>query len=70
MKGYRNYCDSYTKVEFSLEDSVRTITSSMGIPYSHRFRLIGRYEDAYIIRRDYRVDGTGVLFSITDITSK
>lgn len=42
----------------------------MGIPYSHRFRLINRYEDAYVIRRDYRVDGTGVLFSITDVDSK
>lgn len=67
MAKYRLYTDSSTRLEVPLTSNIRSIASSMGIPYYHRFRLVDSYSDAYIHRRDYRVDHSGFLFSITDV---
>lgn len=67
MNKYRIYTDSSTKVEVPVTSTIREIASSMGIPYYHRLRIVDTYSDAYVHRRDYRVDRSGFLFSITDV---
>lgn len=67
MAKYRLYTDSSTKVEVPVTSTIREIASSMGIPYYHRIRLVDFYSDSYVHRRDYRVDHSGFLFSITDV---
>ena len=65
---YRTYSDSaLCNLEVPFASSIRSIASSMGIPYYHRFRLIDVYHDSYVTRRDYKVDHSGFLFSIKDV---
>jgi len=65
---YRTYSDStLCNVEVSVTDTLRSIASMMGIPYYHRFRLVDVYSDSYVIRRDYKVDHSGFLFTIKDV---
>lgn len=65
---YRTYSDSaICNLEVSVASSIRSIASSMGIPYYHRFRLVDVYSDSYVTRRDYKVDHSGFLFSVKDV---
>ena len=66
---YRVYSSEDNIVEVDSKESIRLISSRMGIPSWNRYRKIYEYIDSYVHRREYRCDCTGYLFAISDILS-
>jgi hypothetical protein len=64
---YRVFSSNATSVEVDSTESIRSITLNMGIPSKCRYRKTYEYIDYYVHRREYKCDGTGYLFSITDV---
>ena len=64
---YRVFASNIIRVEVDSTESIRSITIDMGIPSKCRYRKIYEYIDFYVHTREYKCDGTGYLFSITDV---
>jgi len=64
---YRTFSDHKNTIEVDINESIRSITLSMGVPSSSRYRLIDVYSDSYSLTRTYRQDKTGYLFTIRDV---